>query len=246
MSTREVRFSPETPELRSEAGHNLPTIYGYSAVFGVLSDDLGGFRERFAATSFDRTLSERGDSIKAFHNHNSDVVIGSTRKGTLELSADDHGLAHRIVPPDNEWGRPVVDAIERGDVEGMSVGFSLGNPDAATWSEGDDGQIRDVSEVKLFEISTVSSWPAYPQTSVGVRALADAVQVEDTVMRSALAALTADSPELTGEQHDLLQRAINACVPTPYVNPQTVEMLARRAALAHRLGYESESTGSPV
>ena len=123
ISKREVRVITDAAELqlRTVKGQALPEITGYSAVFGQLSDDLGGFRERLGPNTFDRTLLERPDAIKAFHNHDSNIVIGSTRKGTLELQTDEHGLAHRIQPPDNEWGRPVVDAIERGDIEGMML-----------------------------------------------------------------------------------------------------------------------------
>lgn len=244
MADREVRtISVETAslELRSEEGRDLPTIYGYSAVFNVLSDDLGGFRERLAPTVFDRTLSERGDSIKAFHNHDTNIVIGSTRKGTLELHTDDVGLAHRIVPPNNEWGRPVVDAIERGDIEGMSFGFALGRPDAETWSEAEDGShIRDVDEAKLYEVSTVSGWPAYPQTSVGVRALADSLGVEESVMDSALRALVSPDGELTDEQHEMLMRAITQRTHRPFVPPTVAESRQRMAVLAERLGIDAE------
>ena len=247
MTDKEIRFTPVNLELRQEDGRNLPTIYGYSAVFNALSDNLGGFRERLAPTAFDRTLQERGESIKAFHNHNPDIVIGSTRKGTLELSTDQHGLAHRIAPPDNAWGRPVVDAIERGDIEGMSFGFALGNPGAESWSDGEDGlQVRDVAEVKLYEVSTVSAWPAYPQTSVGVRTLAKAVEVEDAEMRSALAALMDPSSTLTSEQHELLMRAVNARTDTPYIAPDVAGLMARRLRMAQKMGLdESESNWSP-
>lgn len=243
MSEREIRtIAVEAAglELRSEEGRNLPTIYGYSAVFNVLSDDLGGFRERLAPTVFDRTLSERGESIKAFHNHDTNIVIGSTRKGTLELSTDNHGLAHRILPPDNEWGRPVVDAIERGDIEGMSFGFALGNPDAARWSEDEIGAVRDVDEAKLYEVSTVSGWPAYPQTSVGVRALADALGVEESVLDAAFRTLVDPAGELTNEQHEMLMRAITKRTHTPFVPPTVAESRQRMAALRERLGIDAE------
>jgi HK97 family phage prohead protease len=244
MTEREIRtITTEVAglELRSEDGRNLPNIYGYSAVFNVLSDNLGGFRERLAPTAFDRTLEERPDAIKAFHNHNQDIVIGSTRKGTLELSTDERGLSHRISPPDNEWGRPVVDAIERGDVEGMSFGFALGHPGAETWGEGEDGlSVRDVSEVKLFEISTVSGWPAYPQTSVGVRALADALGVEESTLDAAFRALVNPDGELTNEQHEMLMRAITKRTHTPYVPPTVAESRARMAVLRERLGIDAD------
>lgn len=240
MTERELRFTPVDLELRAEKGRNLPSIYGYSAVFNSLSDDLGGFRERIEPGAFTRTLGERSDAIKAFHNHNTDIVIGSTRKRTLELHEDDHGLAHRIQPPDNAWGRPVVDAIERGDVEGMSFGFSIAsslpetdpNNQAVYWEEDGGTHIRNLREVRLYEVSTVSGWPAYPATTVGVRALADAIKVEDVALRDALNVLLREGGELTQEQHEMLMRAINVRVATPYVPPTIAAARARMAVLA--------------
>lgn len=256
MTNREVRFTPVDLELRTEEGRSLPTIYGYSAVFNSLSDDLGGFRERIQPSAFNKTLQERSDAIKAFHNHNPDIVIGSTRKNTLELSTDDHGLAHRIQPPDNAWGRPVVDAIERGDIEGMSFGFSLGSrkdehdPDnpSVRWQQDGDVAIRDLLEVRLYEVSTVSSWPAYPATTVGVRALAEELSVEDTELRDAFAVLAQPDGTLTDEQHQLLMRAITLRYSNHYIAPEVSraqQMLAQHEARWMAEGTMPEAAPEP-
>lgn len=243
---REVRFTPGDLELRVVDGQKLPEITGYSAVFNVLSDDLGGFRERILPGAFDTTLSERGDSIKAFHNHNTDIVIGSTRKGTLELSVDDHGLAHVIQPPDNDWGRPVVDAIERGDIEGMSFGFNLPHPDAATWSELDGTPVRDVRQLKLFEVSTVSSWPAYPQTSVGVRNLAAALDRDPDELEAALAA---GNKETLAELGEFLTSRFATREDVETLGAVVVAQtnLERMVRFGNKmdLSYESPADGSP-
>ena len=251
MAKRErhtTRAADAKLELRSVDGESLPEIVGYSAVYNVFSDDLGGFRERLLPGTFDRTLGERPDSIKAFHNHDQNIVIGSTRKGTLELHSDEHGLSHRIQPPDNEWGRPVVDAIERGDVEGMSFGFSLPNASAAEWGEHPENgeRIRDVREAKLFEVSTVSGWPAYPQTSVGVRALATALGRDADELDADLA--TAD-PETMAEIADLLTTrfAPRDAVETLAATVARESNLARMARFGSKLGLSVESppTESP-
>ncbi len=235
-----IRTDAAKLSLRASTERKLPDIIGYSAVFNVLSEDLGGFSERILPGAFDTTLEERGDSIKAFHNHNSDIVIGSTRKGTLELATDDHGLAHVIQPPDNEWGRPVVAAIERGDIEGMSFGFSLPHPDAATWSEIDGEPVRDVRALKLFEVSTVSSWPAYPQTSVGVRALAKALQMDADELESKLAS---DDPETMTELSELLTSRFATREDVETLSAKVVAQtnLDRARRVAERSGYTYES-----
>lgn len=245
MAEREFRtITTETAklELRSVEGEGLPIIEGYAAVFGVLSDDLGGFRERIAVGSFDRSLDERPDAIKAFHNHDQNIVLGSTRKSTLALQSDGYGLRSQISPPDNEWGRPVVDAIERGDIEGMSFGFSV-PAGGESWTEAGDTEdghaIRDVTEIKLFEVSTVSGWPAYPQTSVGVRALADSLGVEESVLDGAFRALVAPDGELTEEQHELLMSAITKRTSAPFIRPSVVEAQQQMLRRARELGVEA-------
>ena len=122
----------------------------------------------------------------------------------------------------------------------QSFGFQLAGPDAAQWTDGEDGtRIRDINEAKLFEVSTVSSWSAYPQTSVGVRALADAIGVDDNEMRAALVNLTADGGELSPEQRELIERAADSRVAHPHLNPDVAEMLAQVERAADRWGLVS-------
>jgi HK97 family phage prohead protease len=185
IERRTLTIDAANIELRSK-DKGLPDIVGYSSVFNVLSDDLGGFREKVLPGAFTRTLEHRGrgegsDPIKAFHNHNPDIVIGSTGahpEPTLRFEVDEYGLSHTISPPDNEWGRPIVDAVERGDIEGQSIGFRVPQ-DGAVWTSEDGGDVREVSQIILMETSTVSGWPAFPQTEVGLRSLlAEALDVE--------------------------------------------------------------------
>ena len=99
-------------------------------------------------------------------------MLGRVQAGTLELREDDTGLSATITPPDNEWGRPVLEAVRRGDVSGMSIAFQVVkeewvNPDRK--KEPDALRKRTIKEVKLFEVSPVT-FPAYPQTDIGARA----------------------------------------------------------------------------
>jgi hypothetical protein len=62
--------------------------------------------------------------------------------------------------------------MERGDVKEMSFGFNVIRDE---WYELDKPIVkRDLLEVRLIEISIVS-FPAYPQTSVGLRDLRDEI-----------------------------------------------------------------------
>lgn len=176
MSKFERRRGIESFELRSmEDGSNL--IKGYAAEFEKLSVNLGGFREQIRKGAFANSL--RDSVVKALWNHNTDMVLGSTKNGTLKLWEDDRGLAFELSLPDTTWGRDALESIRRGDVEGVSFGFQV-NVDE--WDQSGDEVIRTLVDVELHEISP-TPFPAYPQTSVSVRT---ATEVFDEYKRTAL------------------------------------------------------------
>lgn len=199
---------------------------GYAAVFDSLSEDLGGFRERIAPGAFTRSINAAkngGRDIKAFLNHNGDVVLGSTRARTLRLSEDARGLLAEMTLPDSEWGRPVAEAVRRGDISSMSFGFTVAKG-GESWN--DTRTERTLHEVRLFEVSPVTAWPAYAATTASVRALVDVIDWTDE--DSARGVLDG----LTDEQRDILHRLLNRERPVPFISP---DMAALRARFAVRL-----------
>ena len=146
-----------------------PIISGHAAVFNSMSDDLGGFREQVMAGAFAEAIEK--DDIRALFNHDSNYILGRNRAGTLRLSEDTRGLAIEIDAPDTQTIRDLVVApIERGDVTGMSFGFSV-RPGGQDWAKDDDGRvIRTLKKLRLFDVSPVV-YPAYPATDVAVREL---------------------------------------------------------------------------
>lgn len=206
---REVRVAVETwplEDVEVRAGTDGLSFRGYAAVFNSWSEDLGGFRERIRPGAFAKSLREKR-AIKMFLNHNSDVVLASTRKATLTLSEDDKGLLAEASLPDNEWGRPVADAIRRGDIDSMSFGFQVA-ADKQSWSE--DGTERDLHEVRLWEVSPVTGWPAYPKTSASVRELAAEIDAEPDALAAAFAVLRDPEARLTPEQASLITTLVNS------------------------------------
>lgn len=151
-------------EIRSEKNADgKRKIVGRAAVFEKLSEDLGGFRERILPGAFTKTLSE-GSVKKAYWNHNSDRVLGSTKAGTLILEERKDGLYFEIDPP--SWAEEHIETIDRGDVDQMSFGFRTIKD---RWLKTEQGEVtRELVEVRLFEVSPVAM-PAYPQTDAQVR-----------------------------------------------------------------------------
>jgi HK97 family phage prohead protease len=217
---REVRVAVDTwpmadMEIRAE-GDGL-TFRGYAAVFNSPSEPLP-FVERIRPGAFKKSIGEKR-AIKMFHNHNSDIVLGSTRAKTLTLTEDQRGLLAEATLPDNYWGHYVRDAVKRGDIDSMSFGFQTVKD---AWS--DDLAERELIEARLFEVSDVSGWPAYPATSASVRELAESIDTEPDDLAAAFAVLRSGEATLTAEQHELLLRAINA----KYEHPVTPPRLAAR------------------
>lgn len=147
--------------LATRAEGDQPLITGYAAVFDTLSVQLWGFREKIAPGAFTSSL---GDDIRALWNHDTGIVMGRSKSGTLRLAEDATGLRIENDPPTAAAHQ--LESIERGDVDQMSFGFRTLED---SWDEDEEGQlIRTLLKVKLYEVSFVT-FPAYPATSVQLR-----------------------------------------------------------------------------
>lgn len=154
-------------EHRADADGKV-TVAGYAAVFGEAADIGGYFREVIARGAFTNTL--RTADVRAYFDHDRGRVLGRTSSGTLRLAEDQKGLAVEIDLPDTSDGRDVKALIERGDISGMSFGFSVLKQE---WDETVDPPTRTILEVELREVSIVSE-PAYDGTSIALRSLDEA------------------------------------------------------------------------
>jgi len=103
--------------------------------------------------------------ILALWDHNTSQVLARTKSGNLRLSEDSTGLQFDLSLPDTTAGRDVLALAERGDLGGMSFGFTVNGKDGERWT----GNRRELRAVNLVEISVVSCWPAYPDTVVVAR-----------------------------------------------------------------------------
>lgn len=139
-------------------------LEGYAATFGAEAR-IGSVRETIAPGAFRSSLTA-GRDILALVDHDAGRVLGRTRSGSLRLSEDTKGLAFDLDVPDTQAGRDVLALAERGDLGGMSFGFTV--PKGGDAWNGDRRELRAVS---LFEISVVSAWPAYTGTVVSARTL---------------------------------------------------------------------------
>ncbi|MCM2292288.1 HK97 family phage prohead protease [Allorhizobium sp. BGMRC 0089] len=163
---RECRSLVQPVETRTQ-GAGM-TVRGYAAVFGEVAEVAGVFAETVAPGAFARSLGS--DDIRAFYDHDTALVLGRNRAGTLRLAEDGKGLAVEIDLPDTSAGRDVRTLIERGDVSGMSFGFEVVSEE---WDFSQPMPLRTIRDVNLFEVSIVSI-PAYAGTTIALRSLESA------------------------------------------------------------------------
>lgn len=165
MVEREKRQFPGSIQVERRAD-GPPLIRGHAAVFGKLSENLGGFREIIAPGAFDDVLQ---DDVRALFNHDESLILGRTSAKTVRIGIDADGLTYDIDPPDTQYARDLLVSMERGDVRESSFGFKVARG-GDLWDEDDDGVlIRTITKVsRLYDVSPVT-FPAYPDTDVAKR-----------------------------------------------------------------------------
>ena len=194
-------------EIRQE-GDGM-TLRGYAAVFNSPSQPLP-FIETIQPGAFRDSLKSRND-VKLLWNHDTSVVLGSTRAGTLRLTEDSRGLLVEADLPMTQAGKDAAISISRGDVTAFSFGFRIpaGGDEWASASE------RVLKRVNVHEVSVGVAFPAYTATdgTANVRSmnelsekilkLAELRGVSAEELTDALLALE-NGEELTERQGDLL------------------------------------------
>lgn len=137
-------------------------LEGHAATFGTEAR-IDDFLEVIAPGAFRDSIGRDRD-ILALVDHDTKRVLARTKSGTLRLAEDSRGLAFDLDLPDTSYGRDVLTLAERGDIGGMSFAFTV-DPSGEEWR----GDRRELRSVTLHEISVVSAFPAYSNTSVYAR-----------------------------------------------------------------------------
>ena len=139
-------------------------IEGYFAVFNTETELWRGAFESIDPGAFDETLS---NDIRALINHDTNLVLGRNKAGTLELKVDSRGLWGRIkINPNDTDAVNLYVRVKRGDVDQCSFGFNILEEDV---EYREDGTVKwTLKKVDLHEVSVVT-FPAYADTSVQAR-----------------------------------------------------------------------------
>lgn len=168
-ATKQTRSLQTELTTRAEADGQEMYIEGYFAVFGRETELWPGAFEEIAPGAFDETLS---NDIRALINHDTTLVLGRTKAGTLELKTDNYGLWGRVkINPNDIDAVNLYERVKRGDVDQCSFGFNI-TSEETDWR--DDGTVKwTITGIDLHEVS-VATFPAYKDT--GVQARKEAVE----------------------------------------------------------------------
>lgn len=155
-SCKVIRASDKTGEIQ---------FRGQPWVYGQQSEDLGGWAEIIEPGAASRTLAKDPD-VRFLINHDSNLLLARTASGTLTLTEDDSGGIADAHLANVSYARDLAELIDRGDMTQMSFGFWVTSD---SWA----GNLHQVREFDLDggDVSAVT-FPAYPQTSVELRAAA--------------------------------------------------------------------------
>lgn len=150
----------EKREFRMEsAEYEGQTIRGYAAVYNSDSEWMGGFYEQIAPGAFDSVMD---NDVRAYFNHDENLLLGRVSSGTLRIGSDSRGLYYEVDLPNTSYANDLVELMKRGDVNQSSFAFLI---ERDRWEERDGKTYRIIEKVsRLLDVSPVSQ-PAYPDAT---------------------------------------------------------------------------------
>lgn len=162
IKTREMYFRTDF-HTRQENDERF--IEGYFIRFNEETELWGGVFEEVAPGAVDDSL--KNNDIRCLFNHDTNIVLGRTSNGTLELRKDEKGLFGRVkINPNDKQALDIYARIERGDINACSFGFNIISEEI---QNRDDGTVKFIlRKIDLHEVSPVT-FPAYPTTSIQAR-----------------------------------------------------------------------------
>ena len=158
------------------------TLYGHFSVFDtwyeVNSVWEGNFLERIAPGAFTRTISERGDQVKALYDHGHDPTLGNKPLGPFkELKEDKVGGYYEIGLIDTDYNRDFIIPAARAGLLGASFRFRVRaeewKDDPGVSKENPKGvPERTITDTDLYELGPVT-FPANAAANAALRSTSD-------------------------------------------------------------------------
>ena len=164
-----------------EADNGEKIVEGYATTF---NDEyrLWGDASFEVLESIDRNAFDETDMADVIFQYDHEGrVFARTSNGTLQLSADDHGLKIRANLGGTEIGRQLYEEIRGGYTTKMSFGFTVSKQERKENRNEETGKVtvhRKITGIKkLYDVSAVSL-PANDATEISSRKIGEGVIAE--------------------------------------------------------------------
>lgn len=149
-----------------DSGDGKMGIRGTASVAGIVSRDIGPFTEEIEPGAYDEALKK--SDIRGLYNHDKNYVLGRAGR-TMTVTADGRGL-HYDIPQLPASRSDVLEAIQRGDVDGNSFSFRVApGGDRMEMRNGKPHRII-TRFAEFFDVGPVT-FPAYDHTVISKRSL---------------------------------------------------------------------------
>lgn len=135
-------------------------LAGLAVPFGFMARLSEQLWEKVEPGAF--TDSLKANDVLCLSDHDTTKILGRTSSQTLTLRETSKGLEYEILLPETQLGRDTRELALRGDLGGVSVGFFIVRQETT-------GNTRRILQADLREISIISAFPAYPQTTIEAR-----------------------------------------------------------------------------
>ncbi len=124
-----------------DADEKAGIIKGYGSYFGNKDSD----NDIIMKGAYKKTIAENGERVKYLYQHDMNQPIGKM----TELYEDDKGLVFVAEIAKTQLGKDVVELMKSGVITENSVGIM-------PMQKQNKGDYREITEVKLYEISAVT------------------------------------------------------------------------------------------
>lgn len=179
MKTNDIELRAFDFEVRAQKDEEHGSYLSGTPIVYEAWTNLGWYDERIA----DGALTDTDlKDVRFLVNHNTDMIPlarsrNNNENSTMQMSVEDGVGMHIRVNLDTEnnaEAKALYSAVERGDISGMSFMFTV---DGDNWEDIDsDHPKRTITAIRrVMEVSAVT-FPAYEQTSISTRGLADALE----------------------------------------------------------------------
>lgn len=179
MKTNDIELRAFDFEVRAERDEEHGSFLSGTPIVYEEWTDLGWYDERIA----DGALTDTDlKDVRFLVNHNTDMIPlarsrNNNANSTMQMEVvDGVGMNIRVNldTENNAEAKALYSAVERGDISGMSFMFTV---DGDNWEDIDSNHPkRTITAIRrVMEVSAVT-FPAYEQTSISTRGLADALE----------------------------------------------------------------------